>query len=413
MRSETGFKILDGGSSINIRESNKHFISAYVTDTRLMGVIALYAHWHIDNLFEEDGDKSEKGSITWGDLHQFFYIDCEETGIETYYEVRVSDTEKIEEVEQSLIGGLGAKKIELDETQFRSLMGHWLRFNEARRLPLPEKRSNYDFIFDETAAGSDSLHDLMQLICPKIISDHQLINYFLMRCFGQDREGAEYLTADSSVDTGLFDDYKKATFCRNVIDLRSDLGEDGKVYICDSLVEMNGHYDEIISLVTVKDLAVTGIRCRSISPISEAEAAIIMRKSEYVTVYDIILPPKELEKNLDEFKVGFHTTESQCENGRLFMAYRPNNDHVDRRIFQLSDDVRGIFFVSDHNQLIVSAYDVSDLHVLEARLGRNVLAPYLLQNAKYEFIEPVLYEFVHSDIDYFDEYLSLIRRDPY
>lgn len=407
-------RVLDGGQSLDIRRSNRHFISAYVTDTRLMGVLAVYAHWHIDNYPEDDvckdngckGNASES-NIIWGDLHQFFYIDCEESGIETYHEVRESDTEKIETIEQMLIGGLGAGKVDLNEAQFRGLMCHWRRFNIAHGLPLPEKESHYDFIFEPERPDS-----LMELICPAVRTDLQLVNYFLMRCFGRDHEGAAFLSAEGAgVAIDTYDRYERATFCRNVIDDKAQLADGSKEYLCESIIEMDGEYDRIVSLITVKDLKVTGLICRSITPISQSEATLVMKKSEFVTVYEILLSEDELENNIDEFTMSFHTTMTEYENGRLFLSYRPNNDHVNRRVFQLNEDVRGMLFLSDCGQLIVAAYNEGDVITLENMIRGNVLAPYLIMSGRYEFKTPVIYEFMQSDLDTFESFLRALRGD--
>ena len=408
---DTDLKVLDGGKSLNIRSSNRHFISAYVTDTRLMGVLAVYAHWHLDNYPSDD--------TVWGDLHQFFYIDCEEAGIETYHEVRESDNKKIEMIEQMLIGGLGANKINLTVEQLRYLMCHWHRFNLAHGLPLPEKESHYDFVFDagtasdpEDSSGRGPIPTgrLMALICPEIRTDLQLVNFFLMRCFGRDHEGAAYLAADSyvvAIDT--YDRYEKATFCRNAIDLKAEHADGTREYLCESIVEMGGDYDRIVSQVTTKDLLVTELICRSITPISQSEAALIMKKSEFVTVYEILLSEEELENNIDEFTVSFHTTMTEYENGRLFLSYRPNNDHVNRRVFQLNEDVRGMLFLSECGQLIIAAYNEGDVIYLENMIRNNVLAPYLTMSGRYEFKTPVIYEFMQSDFDTFDSFLNALQ----
>ena len=55
--------------------SRKEFISAYVTDTRLMGVTGMYVHWALP----------ENSHMTH--LHQFFYFDAEECGFDTYRSV--------------------------------------------------------------------------------------------------------------------------------------------------------------------------------------------------------------------------------------------------------------------------------------------------------------------------------------
>lgn len=59
------FKVIRGGLLDSANTSRKTFVSAYVTNTRLMGVLGMYIHFKLpDNkaLF---------------DLHQFFYFDAE------------------------------------------------------------------------------------------------------------------------------------------------------------------------------------------------------------------------------------------------------------------------------------------------------------------------------------------------
>ena len=100
---------------------------------------------------------------------------------------------------------------------------------------------------------------------------------------------------------------------------------------------------------------------------------------------------------------------SSHENGRLFMAFKHNNDHVNSRIFRLSNDVKGIYFLTNYGQLIVAAYNLSDIRYLENKLKTSPLAPFLIVTAKYEFKEPVLFEFMQSDFEDFEDFLSFIK----
>lgn len=95
------FKLIKGGVSDESKASveNRIFVSAYVTDTRLMGVVALSIHWKIP---------SPEGLE---DFYQFFYFDAEEYGLDTYQSLRGDDSLALDSIEQGLIGGLGGKKI--------------------------------------------------------------------------------------------------------------------------------------------------------------------------------------------------------------------------------------------------------------------------------------------------------------
>ena len=131
-----GFTLLEGGLCSSIPDSKKRFASAYVTNTRLMGVLALYAHWTVTG---------------GGDIHQFFYIDCEETGLESCKVYRGDWNMEMQIAEQALVGGLGAEKIPITANVFRWILQHWRDFNVEHGLPLPRNRDDYEFIFNKTA----------------------------------------------------------------------------------------------------------------------------------------------------------------------------------------------------------------------------------------------------------------------
>lgn len=397
------FDVIQGGLHSRIDEAEQTFVSAYVTDTRLMGVLALYAHWELDN-----------GS----DVHQFFYIDCEEAGLETCKVFRGEFSSEAALAEQALIGGLGAERLPLDENSFLWLMQHWKKFNEKHSLPLPAGTENYGFLFQKEAILSRGQQNaLISSICGTLKNDYQVVNYFLMRCFGQDYEGAGYLTKSESESESpaplqydfpldIYDSYRKATFCRNVIDTEKKYSDGSISYLCESLVEMNGNYETVISRVVVNDLKVIGFEHCSGFPLSSIEAALLLKKPEFVTVYEVLLDDEALEDNIGEFIVSMNTVMSSHESGRLFMAFKSTNDHVSERIFMLSNDVRGVYFLTDYGQLIVMAHTEDDIKRLEAKLASSPLSPYLIPTAKYEFLEPVLFEFIRSGYEDFDDFLD-------
>ncbi len=79
----------------------------------------------------------------------------------------------------------------------------------------------------------------------------------------------------------------------------------------------------------------------------------MLAKAEFVTVYEVLLSDEDMENNIGELTINLNTIMSVQENGRLFMAFKKNNDHVNSRIFRLSNDVKGIYYLTDYGQLIV------------------------------------------------------------
>ena len=92
---------LDGGAIESYKTGNKVFRSAYVTDTRLMGVLSIGITWDLpDNKFKKH-------------FHQFFYIDVEDYGLERYDSILGEEDDKYYDIQRTYVGGLGARLVEI------------------------------------------------------------------------------------------------------------------------------------------------------------------------------------------------------------------------------------------------------------------------------------------------------------
>ena len=111
----------------------------------------------------------------------------------------------------------------------------------------------------------------------------------------------------------------------------------------------------------------------------------MLAKPEFVTVYEVLLSEEDMENNIGELTISFNTIMSEQENGRLFMAFKKNNDHVNSRVFRLSNDVKGIYYLTDFGQLIIASYTLHEIRYLENQLKASPLAPFLIATAKYAF----------------------------
>ena len=141
--------------------------------------------------------------------------------------------------------------------------------------------------------------------------------------------------------------------------------------------------------------------------VSAIEAAMMLSRPEFVTVYEILSTPEEFDAGLSELTTGSLLTIH--ESGRLFLSFNKNNDHVNKRVFRLNEDVFGLYYITDFGQLIIAAYSIKGIHVMEKELRKSSLAKSLLPVSKYEFKEPVLYEFIQSDFEDFEEFLEFIK----
>jgi len=387
---KSDLKVLRGGLLDTAITSRKDFVSAYVTNTRLMGVIGMHIHFKLpDNEIIDD-------------LHQFFYFDAEEYGFETYRSVLGSDADKIKEIEGSLIGGLGGEKVPLSFEEAKAILHEYVLMNVTRNLPLPEGIAEYRFLLEKDAMLSEPERYILQgKQCVRLESEYELVNYFLMRCFGKDFTGASYL-ASSDVDFDLFPEFKAATFLKNKV--KKDPSD--QTLVSESLVEFEGRYYMAVTSIKVDHMKVRSYEKISSFQISSTEAAMLLARPEYITVYDVTEDLSGFDRSATDLTANAMIT--RHDSGTLYMMFHPNNKHVNKKEYRLNEDVLGLYFLSDSGQLICAAYTIDDVLKLEWDLVRSPYRKRLAPVEKYQFQEAVLYEFIQSGFPYFEEFVEAI-----
>jgi len=394
LQKKHSFTVIKGGGSQKGAPAHYHFLSGYVTDTRLMGVLVLSVHWTTDSQEEED------------DFHQFFYFDAEEYGLETYRSQVGNDPEALESIEESLMGGLGGKKNPVTEREARYLVQYFIKASEELNVTPADPKSEYDFLLAplELFSGKEK-QALIEKMCTPIRSDYECLHYFLMRCFARDKEGAQYLAQEGLSFSEILPP-KPSTLCKNSIEeYKDENGVDS--YLCEALMEVDGKYTLHVLELTIHEDKISSVFRRSAFRVTAAEAAMLLNRPEFITVYEILTDPNSFDDHfLPLMKNSMMTPH---DNGRLFLEFRKNNDHVDQKVFLLNEDVGGLYYVSDYGQLIIAAYTLREIKELEKVLQKSSLHSALLPTAKYEFKEPVLYEFIQSDFEDFSDFLDSLK----
>lgn len=391
---ENNFQVIKGGLAETSFDSKKTFVSSYVTNTRLMGVIAVYIKWKLPE------NKTNR------ELHQFFYFDAEEYGLENYQSVIGDDKLSIDLIYHTMIGGLGSEKIPLTKREAVYMIKQFAKYNEEHNIPLPLNIMEYKFILEMgNRLTKDEEKEVLRKQCVEIKSEQHLCNYFLMRCAGRDFSIAKTLTCqDLKID--LFPEFPAATLCKNTV----DRAPQDDAYLCESLIECNDSYHIVITHITVSrasgSFLVVGYKRVSTFKISPAEAGMMLSRPEYVTVYQYLGGEYEFNRDSTEFAKDALITPH--EGGSLYMLFNKNNDHVNRPVYRLNEDVNGIYFVTKFNQLIAAAYDKPSIASLEQDIEKSPLNRQVLMSAKYEFQDPILFEFVNSNFTDFEEFVELI-----
>lgn len=385
--------VLRGGLLDSAATSRKTFVSAYITNTRLMGVVGMYMHFRLPD------------NQTLGELHQFFYFDSEEFGFENYQSVLGRNPMRLSEIENSLIGGLGGEKVQVTLREACYLLQEYVRFNKKHQIPLPEGLTEYGFLLEQEVFLSEPEHYiLINKQCTSVENSYEAINYFLMRVIGKDFEAAGYL-ACKDLNMNLFPEHPAGAFCKNTIE-RED---DADTYLCESLLEFSGNYYISVTEVALTGLMVSRFERISLFRVSPAEAAMTLARSEFISVYEMLIdpstfPPASTEKSAAAM-VTFH------DNGVLYMIFHPNNKHVAKREYRLNEDVLGMYFITTSGQLLAAAYSLEEIKLLEKDLSESSIGHSLIPIGRYEFQEAVLYEFIQSGFGSFEDFVNAIRTD--
>lgn len=390
---ERKFTVIKGGAAAALSRNRRRFLSGFITDTRLMGVIGLYIHWELSN------------TEFVSDFHQFFYFDAEEYGFETYKSLLGGDIDALTTMEHALIGGLGGSKVNVNEREALFLIQKYVAMNEALSIPLPEGRNEFSFLLKDPITLSEGENKiLIDKLCTPIVSEYQLINYFLMRVYGRDFEAAAYLTKEE-LPLDILPEEEGATLCKNSIEEFYD--ENGCSYLCESLIEFDGKYKLVVSEIDLEEGKISGSKKRSAFQVTSAEAAMMLNHPEFITVYEILT---EMDDFLHRFaQLSANSMQTIHENGRLYLEFNKNNDHVNRKVFRLNEDIHGLYYATDFGQLIIATYSLSEIHEIEKTLSKSELCTSIIPTAKYEFKEPILYEFIQSDFDDFTDFLDFLN----
>ncbi|MCT4595397.1 MAG: hypothetical protein N4A57_14190 [Anaeromicrobium sp.] len=360
------FKVIEGYKDKEIKKEYK-FVKAMATNTRLMGVVGVYIQWkdHEQNNF-----------------HQLFHLDYEEYGIDNYKGVTEDNILKTEILK--MMGGLGGDLVEITLEEAKFLIKKAIEKNPVESKEWIDQIENFHMIDRDNGLNEQEEILLLNKICIEVSNTNELINYYIMRSVGIDRDGIRYLSNNEM----KIDFVKKPSILlKNTVE---KLEEDK--YIVESIIDLNGKYKLVVSEIRLKNKKVYNIEIKSQMRISPQEAAFSLRKREYIMLYLIKDKSKFLE--LIEKKKP-HGMINDYEGGTLITEFNSNNNHVKEDIYYLSGDIRGIYYITDSNQLVVGAYDEKRA----AKISEELEVEYkdLLINIKNIHLEnSIIYQFVHS-----------------
>lgn len=398
------FTVVEGRMSPNYNHFKSYnLISVEATETRLMGVVAMKLSW--------------KGKESDSEFYQVIHLDYSEFGVDDYSEFEIEKDENYEVSYNEMltewnnfVAVMGGKIVELPINVAIRLIDDaidiWLSSellvrgdeNEFwRKGALGRVAMMKDTLIEEgvlTEGESESLDPqyCIELVSPKSLAAYETINYFLMRMVDRDIEAAHFLTTidrETLKNSVLVcDDLQSLT--RNTITSSKGISEEADVtYYC-KYISM-GYDSYYYGSLSIKLTGERGNKNRKVKDfdvgfhksLSPFESAMLVKRSEYITVYDMadkIMPYFDITK----IAMMRNATIKQVGNGWLFMQYNPDNSHVNKKEYYLNGDVTGAALMTVAGEFIVMSYQIMNISMIEASIASSSYGENMSLKGRYE-----------------------------
>ncbi len=401
------FKLLQGGKTGGLGMAAKgrafngssfvpklKFIGAVATNTRLMGVVGIIAHF-----------QNERGEA----LTQVLHLDYEEYGIDGYQLFVDASEPEIQKEILKVTGGLGGNFVEISYEQYRHLI------YEAYLLDPQSVHIEYDILPDfpeiiqPLVLKGEGALELYDLVGPYVETDLERLNYGLMRMTGHDESGFMYLS-DVAVPSAWYREVAApGTLLKNTIhELESKVVEgvrNLKTYRCEALIDQYDRYKLIHLQLEVADTGkgrrIVGIKLITVLSISAYEASFQLRKREHIAVYEILDEAFKdfFEEAYPEMLINGHGA------GDLFTQFNTNNQHVSQAVYYLSGDVYANYYITDEEQMVISTFELENLDHIDMALNKH-FESMLAKIGEMTADQSILYDFVTSGYGNLYEYLE-------
>lgn len=358
------------------------FNYAKITKSRLMGSMGLIIKYENNN----------------NNIYHYFLLDGEGLGIADYINLKNPTSKEAYKEEERLMGGLGESRILVEEEVALFLINHFGSKNLEYGKELPGNTDEYINIITNYKSNL-TLDQVYPIISKKIDDEVEFINYMTMRFIARDRESLKYFSCSEEISKNHITKIN-GTLLKNKVTKRSE-----KVYISESLYEdEDGYYICKIAFNICKEkenFKIKSLLVTDVEPIYDFQVFDEISKFEFVDIYKV--------KNKDEFLMKFYNDnpfmlKSKMEEGVFFTRFNFNNNHVKCNVYVINNDIKSIYYQSG-DKFFVGTYSERDRKYIN-KLLMTKYKEYLNFNESYFFEENVLYDFVESGSNDFEDFLD-------
>ncbi len=379
--------LIEGGYGKKLH-SGYHFVEAKATNTRLMGVVGIVVKW----------EKSEKEHF-----YELYHLDFESYGIDGYESYTEPEPSFLEHRIRKMMGGLGGTFVKMEAKEVRILLQSAVSVAPECLGEFPEVEEAFPNVGKAAIYTDDAYDVLCRKLFPNLKNRYALIHYYMMRSVGLDFSARRELL---TVKENNFDFRDMTLFPSTLI--RETITEiANNIYQVTSLIDGYNGYDMVVSEVKVEkntdeEYKVVSAEMIRKMKISSIEAAMMLKKKEYISIYTVLddMFEVDLENHYPDMMLNEH------EAGILFSRFKDNNDHVENQTFYLSGDILGLYYLTDEDQLIVSSFSEESLNAIENELSSWIGDKLISPAGQFVIDVPILYDFVNSGFSDFFDFLN-------
>ncbi len=385
MKNACNLTVLEGGYGRKLHRAYD-FISARATDTRSMGVVGMHVIWE-----KPDGVR----------LHELYHLDFESYGVDGYGCYAPSEDGFLEAQIKIMMGGLGGTLVPIGIKAVRLLLQSAVAVAPDCLLAYPELKVAFPHIDGPAACGDEAYDEICRRLTPRV-THSGAIHHFMMRTVGRDWSGRRWMWSAPEKNQGFREMAPvPSTLLRETIEVL----DDGSCQVV-SLLDHFGGYNMVVSILKVTSVArgplIESAEMVKRMKISSIEASMMLRKKAFISVYAVRDATIEmvLEERYPEMLGNEH------EAGVLYSRFKDNNDHVQAAVFHLSDDILGLYYITDAGQMLVGSFSAENLERIERELLDWADEKRIERAGQFVIDSLLLYDFVNSGYDDFLEFLD-------
>lgn len=386
MDKETHLTLIPGGYDTRLHGSFQ-FLSAKATKTRLMGVVGVAVHW-----------KTGSGS----NVHELFHLDFESYGIDGYEIFEEPEEEVLHMQTLNMMGGLGGPFVALSLKFVKALLQAAVAVSSECLEVFPQVKKAYPQIGKNTEEAKKTYNMAIKLLSDPIQTPYGVIHYFLMRTIAMDWEGRKGLLVSEKENDSFCDLVSQpSTLLRN----GSFLLENGH-YQVTSLIETFWGYEIILSEIEVfeKENRILVKKAKFITrmSVSIAETGFMLRRMAYYAVFKVY----DLDGEAAFYRAHPETVKIENEGGNLYLRFHPHNQHVDKQIYYISDDLLAVYYFTTDDQLVVASFKENHLNTVKSEFQFWINEKKLSCQRQFQEDMGLVYDFVNSGYDNIFDFLD-------